>query len=159
MAHADTPRIAVIADFDYDDTSGEVQDQSAAHAEMMHRFVDTLGQRFADQTGYVAKPLPCDRDRCTAGDMNQDILIARARQAGARLLVFGGIHKMSTLVQWGHVYMLDLVDEKLLIERSFTFRGDNDKAFQMAGEFVAGVLAAANPDSSAGARPTHTSAQ
>ncbi|GAB3676458.1 DUF2380 domain-containing protein [Salinisphaera aquimarina] len=135
------PVKAMVADFDYDDTSGEVRDQRAAHAEMMHTFVATLRQGLEDDAGYATQSLPCDNDTCTAGNMESAALIERARQSDARLLVFGGIHKMSTLVQWGHVYMVDLSNEKILLERSFSFRGDDERAFRRAGEFVAGTLA------------------
>ena len=69
---------------------------------------------------------PCRR-RC---------FIAAARKAGARLVVYGGIRKMSTLVQWGEIQLLDLEAEKLLMRRTVTFRGDNDAAYRHAANFV-----------------------
>lgn len=144
VANADTgtPVTVLIADFDYDDTSGEVRDQTAAHAQMMKTFIATLRQGLEDDAGYATRSLPCDEaDRCTAGAMPTAQLVAHARESDARLLVFGGIHKMSTLVQWGHIYMVDLANDELILERSFSFRGDDEPAYRRAGEFVAGTLA------------------
>ncbi|XSC42115.1 DUF2380 domain-containing protein [Bradyrhizobium sp. RDT10] len=62
------------------------------------------------------------------------------RRAGARLVIYGGIRKMSTLVQWGEVQLLDLEAEKLLIQRTVTFRGDNDAAYRHAADFVSNTL-------------------
>ncbi len=62
---------------------------------------------------------------------------AAARATGARLLVCGGVHKMSTLVQWGKLHVVDLAADRLLLDRNFSFRGDSDEAFRRAAEFVA----------------------
>ncbi|NOJ50054.1 DUF2380 domain-containing protein [Bradyrhizobium archetypum] len=72
--------------------------------------------------------------------MSQDVFIAAARKAGARLVVYGGIRKMSTLVQWGEIQLLDLEAEKLLMRRTVTFRGDNDAAYRHAADFVSDQL-------------------
>jgi hypothetical protein len=61
----------------------------------------------------------------------------KARQAGARLLLFGGIHKMSTLIQWAKVQAVDLQTEKLVFDRLLTFRGDTDDAWRRTEVFVA----------------------
>ena len=41
-----------------------------------------------------------------------------------RLVLYGGVHKMSTLVQWASVELIDVEANKLLDDRSLTFRGD-----------------------------------
>ena len=51
-----------------------------------------------------------------------------------------GIRKMSTLVQWGEIQLLDLEAEKLLMRRTVTFRGDNDAAYRHAANFVGDQL-------------------
>ena len=72
--------------------------------------------------------------------MPLDDFVAAARRSGARLLVYGGIRKMSTLVQWGEIQLLDLEAEKLLMRRTVTFRGDNDAAYRHAANFVGDQL-------------------
>jgi uncharacterized protein DUF2380 len=68
--------------------------------------------------------------------MGSDDFIATARRIGARFVVYGGIHKMSTLVQNGLVEVLDIQNEKLILKRTVSFRGDNDEAFSRAAAFV-----------------------
>ena len=40
----------------------------------------------------------------------------------------GGIHKMSTLVQWAKAEVIDLRSGQIVLDRLFTFRGDTDQA-------------------------------
>jgi hypothetical protein len=68
--------------------------------------------------------------------MGSDDFIAAARRTGARFIVYGGILKVSTLVQNGLVVVLDLQNEKLILTRTVSFRGDNDEAFSRAAAFV-----------------------
>jgi hypothetical protein len=68
--------------------------------------------------------------------MRTDEFIAAGRRSGARFVVYGGIRKMSTLVQWGDVELLDLDANKLLLKRTVSFRGDNDEAYSRAAAFV-----------------------
>jgi hypothetical protein len=58
-------------------------------------------------------------------------------------LVFGGIHKMSTLVQFAKVQVLDLKLDKLVFERLLTFRGHSDDAWDHAQRFVVRYIVAA----------------
>jgi hypothetical protein len=63
-------------------------------------------------------------------------LVAAARRAGARLLLFGGVHKQSTLVQWARAQVLDVQTEKLLYERWMSFRGDDPTAWNRLEKFM-----------------------
>ncbi len=77
--------------------------------------------------------------------MGADEFTAAARRAGARLVVYGGIRKMSTLVQWGRIQVLDLDSNQLLLQRVITFRGDTDTAFNRAAAFVGDMVKEALP--------------
>jgi hypothetical protein len=129
-----------VAVFDYFDTSGEVTDQSAEHLARVASFAKLLRDSLAAQGDYRVVPIECPDHPCTATSMSQDVFIAAARRAGARLVVYGGIRKMSTLVQWGEIQLLDLEAEKLLMRRTVTFRGDNDAAYRHAAKFVGDQL-------------------
>lgn len=135
----------VIADFDYYDTSGEVRDQTVQHSTRVQAFASLLRDNLADQGKYTILRLNCPESTCSAGSMAPDELVQAARQAGARLLVYGGIHKMSTLVQWGKVQVVDLAREELLLDRLFSFRGDTDTAFRRAAKFVVETLESVTP--------------
>jgi hypothetical protein len=137
---AAAPIAVAVADFDYFDTSGEVVDQSAEHRARVASFAALLRDNLAAQDGYRVVRLECSDPPCTANSLSQDLFIAAARKAGARLVVYGGIRKMSTLVQWGEIQLLDLEAEKLLMRRTVTFRGDNDAAYRHAADFVGNTL-------------------
>jgi hypothetical protein len=137
---AAAPLAVAVADFDYFDASGEVTDQSAEHRARVASFAELLRANLAAEGDYRVMPIECPNHPCTANSMSQDAFIAAARRAGARLVVYGGIRKMSTLVQWGEIHLLDLEAEKLLMQRTVTFRGDNDAAYRHAANFVSNTL-------------------
>jgi len=140
-----TPLTIAVADFDYTDTSGEVNDQSAAHRARVAQFADLVRENLSAQGDYQVLTLDCPEHPCTPINMRPDNFIAAARQSGARFVVYGGIRKMSTLVQWGDFELLDLQGEKLLLQRTVSFRGDNDEAFRRAAAFVGDTLREAMP--------------
>lgn len=100
------PTVAVAA-FDYSDTSGEPRDQGAQHAARLRAFAEGLRADLQASGRYDVVPLPCGEAACAAADTDAATLMARARDAGAALLLFGGVHKMSTLVQFGRVEVVD----------------------------------------------------
>ena len=126
-----------IADFDYHDTSGETQDQTAAHAERLKNFVGLVGEELTASGKYQIVALACPKPPCSAGRMDAQSLTDAARQSGARLLLYGGIHKMSTLIQFGKAQIADLETDQLVYDRTISFRGDDDNAWKRASEFLA----------------------
>jgi hypothetical protein len=144
-AQAAGPLTVAVAEFDYVDTSGEPVDQTSVHRARVADFAAQVRQRLAEQ-GYEVRPLSC-AEACTAATASPDGLAAAARKAGARLMVAGGIHKMSTLIQFGEVQLLDLDKNALLLRRNFSFRGDNDTAFRRAAAFVGETLTEVMPKS------------
>jgi hypothetical protein len=142
---AAAPGAVVVADFDYSDTSGEALDQTAAHRARIAAFGDVLREGLGAQGGYRVVRLQCAQPLCTAGAMRSEEFVAAAHRAGARYAVYGGIRKMSTLVQWGEVQLLDLDSNALLLRRTVTFRGDTDTAFRRAAEFVGETVRDALP--------------
>jgi hypothetical protein len=133
---ADTPPTIAVADFDYIDTSGEVKDQRAAHQARMAQFANLLRENLGAQGAFHVTSLECKEPPCTPINMQPQKFIDASRRSGARYVVYGGIHKISTLVQWGDVQLLDLESDKVLFRQNVTFRGDNDEAFRRAAAFV-----------------------
>lgn len=136
-ARSAEPIKLAIADFDYRDTSGETQDQTAAHAERLKNFVATVSDELAASGKYQIVALACPKQPCSADRMDAQSLTDAARQSGARLLLYGGIHKMSTLVQFGKAQIADLESDKLVYDRTISFRGDDDTAWKRASQFLA----------------------
>ncbi|MGY3445338.1 MULTISPECIES: DUF2380 domain-containing protein [unclassified Bradyrhizobium] len=129
-----------IDDFSYLDTSGEVIDQAAAHQKRLEALVQKLRADVAAEPRYR--------------------LVAPTAPAGeARIKVIGGVQKMSTLVQWAKVAVIDVSASQVLYEKLYTFRGDTDEAWDHAAMFVSrevrdALAAALPPDAAAAAAPT-----
>ncbi|WP_038956451.1 DUF3280 domain-containing protein, partial [Bradyrhizobium japonicum] len=64
-------------------------------------------------------------------------------QDGAAFKVIGGIQKTSTLVQWAKVAVIDVGAKKLVMDKLYTFRGDNDESWERAEIFVSREVMAA----------------
>lgn len=127
--------IAVL-DFDYSDTSGEPKNQKTEHERRLKDFNLSL-RRDLEQSGvYKVVALDCGSEPCTVKGLTPEELFDAARKAGARLVLFGGIHKMSTLVQWARVQVIDIEKNVVLDDRHLSFRGDNDDAWKRAEAFI-----------------------
>jgi hypothetical protein len=59
-----------------------------------------------------------------------------ASQAGTQIVIIGIIRKLSTLVQNARVVGVDTTSQGVVFRKFFTFRGDNDEAWQRAERFV-----------------------
>ena len=128
-------RVAVI-DFDYTDTSGEPRDETSEHAKRLAAFVKSLRAELAATGRFKPVEIACASPPCTARSTPAQALIEAAKAAGARLLVYGGIEKMSTLIQWGKLQVVDLQANRLIDDKMLTFRGDDDEAWRRAAAFV-----------------------
>lgn len=133
----DRPVTVAVAHFDNEDTSGESPDRLSAHADRVTAFSDLVGDALRHRGGYEVVTIDCGAPVCSTDSVAPEKLIGAARNAGARLLVYGGIHKMSTLVQMGAFHAVDLKAEKIVVDKAFSFRGDDDRAFATAANFMA----------------------
>jgi hypothetical protein len=130
------PVATAILDLDYVDSSGESKDQTAEHARRLREFTETLGRDLAASGKYRIVTMTCGARPCSPRDA-MDELRGAARAAGIRLVVFGGVHKMSTLVQWAKIKIADMERDRIILDRLLSFRGDNDDAWRRAESFVA----------------------
>lgn len=110
------PAIGVaMDDFSYTDTSAEPADQTAAHERRLAEFMAALRRDIGADQRYRLVP---------------------SAQDGAAFKVIGGIQKTSTLVQWAKVAVIDANAKKIVMDKLYTFRGDNDEAWERAEMFV-----------------------
>jgi Protein of unknown function (DUF2380) len=130
------PATLAVLNLDYVDTSGEPTDQTAAHQRRAADFVSALQRDLAANGQYRIVPMSCGSESC-APAMNPSELQKAARAAGARFVLLGGVHKMSTLVQWAKIQIADEEQGQVVFDRLVTFRGDTDEAWQKAESFVA----------------------
>ena len=147
-ADAETAGTAIaIVDFDYVDTSGEVLDQRAEHEVRLSVFMSALKDDLAAGGKFrvlvpACRPNPCSRS-------SRSELLKAANAAGADFLMVGGIHKMSTLVQWAKAELIDLRSGQIVLDKLFTFRGDTDQAWRRAEKFIANELTTLAPPNDA----------
>jgi hypothetical protein len=133
----DRPLAVTVGDFAYVDTSAEPTDQAAIHGERLQAFMTALRRDVEADSRFhlVACAEPC------AGPA--------AAQTGASILVVGGIHKISTLVQTARVAGIDVASNRVIYSKLYTFRGDNEEAWKRAEAFVSedvrGALAGSLP--------------
>ena len=139
-AAAAEPVTVAVADFDYIDTSGEVMDQERVHAERLRALAQNVREGLSHSGRYRVVRLACDPIPCSAGKTDPAELLAKARAAGARLLVYGGIQKMRTLIQYGNAHAIDLAADRLVFNRNISFRGDTGEAWRHAARFLVADL-------------------
>lgn len=140
LAEEHTPVAVAIADFDNLDTSGESSERTAAHAERVLAFAGILRDTLAEQGPFEIVDLVCPSSPCSVSRVHQNRLMQAARDSGARVLIYGGIQKMSTLIQFGFVEAIDLNTGESIFSQAISFRGDTDEAFRRAALYVSKYL-------------------
>jgi Protein of unknown function (DUF2380) len=133
--------VAVI-DFDYVDTSGEARDQRGEHEARLAVFMRAVRHDLAQGDSFRLVTPTCSPTPCSLAGSTVSGLLAAAREAGADILLIGGVHKMSTLVQWAKIEAIDSKNERVLFDRLFTFRGDTDDAWHRAEVFIVDEITA-----------------
>ena len=139
------PGVAVL-DFNYIDTSGETNSRMVEHQEWLGALVAGLRADFASAGTYRLIAPACRPAPCEVGRSSLDELQSAAKEAGAKLLVMGAVHKQSTLIQWAKVVAVNLDTDAVVFDKLFSFRGDSAEAWRQAEQFMArDLLAAASP--------------
>ena len=128
------PVLVAVADFDYVDTSGEVRDQRMEHERRLQTFMRAIRDDLGSSGQYRIVPLACSQTPCPTVGSAQ--LMKDARSSGATLLLYGGIHKESTLIQWMKVEAVEVENGKHLFDRLLTFRGDTDESWMRSERFL-----------------------
>jgi acetyl-CoA acetyltransferase len=136
-AEGETPRAKTVAviDFAYIDTSGESRDQSAEHQARLAAFMAALRADLDKSGVYRAVAPKCGSGPCSVNTPAENLLAA-AREAKGDIVLVGGVHKMSTLVQWAEIETFDAASGRSLGKKLFTFRGDTDEAWRRAEKFI-----------------------
>jgi hypothetical protein len=131
--------VVAVVDFDYRDTSGEERDQRQEHETRLRDFMTALRSDLAARGKVIVSP-KCDPTPCSVERPAAELLRA-AREAGASVLLVGTVQKTSTLIQWAKTEVIDTKTERIVLDKLFTFRGDNDESWRRAESFIADQLA------------------
>lgn len=126
-----------VASFNFEDTSGEAKTDTEQHDAMLKDFQSVVSKTLSDKLKFEVMPLPCAPDKCSLADPGMETLADMAKKADARYLVAGGLHKMSTLVGWAKVVVVDLGANGKVCDRLLSYRGDNPEAWERAAKFAA----------------------
>ncbi|WP_245444923.1 DUF2380 domain-containing protein [Pseudaminobacter soli (ex Li et al. 2025)] len=139
-AMAESPPSLALSGFFLLDTSGEQRDQTAEHNARLARFDGIMRDELSKSGKFALVNMNCPQPGCTAQSVKLDQLLESAKAAGARFLVIGAVEKMSTLVLWARLEVYDVASRQMVFNRLFTFRGDNDEAWQRAAHYIANEL-------------------
>ena len=134
-ATADHALAVSVDDFIYIDTSNEPSDQTAVHEKRLRAFMTALRDDVTADRRFELVPSSCAPNCSTERPALGDRLRA-ASQAGAQILIIGSVQKISTLVQVARTAAIDTTSQHVVFKKLFTFRGDNDEAWQRAERFV-----------------------
>ena len=130
------PTPIALVDLDYRDTSGEPQDQSEQHAAYLQLLMKTLAEDLEASGQFVVVPVECDPAPCSVDATDSQTLLAAAKKSGAKLMLYGGVHKVSTLIQFVKVQVSDVEQDKSLMSESMSFRGDDERAWLKLEKFL-----------------------
>lgn len=129
-----------VASFNFEDTSSEAKKDNVQHDVMLKDFQSIVSKTLSDKLKLEVTPLPCTPDKCSLADPGMEALADMAKKVDARYLVAGGLHKMSTLVGWAKVVVVDLGPNGKVCDRLLSYRGDNSEAWERAAKFAASDL-------------------
>lgn len=142
-AHAASPLIVAIPDIGFSDSSGEARNQDADHRERLVALADGLRADIARDGQVASLALDCGSTPCRLDSDEVARLRAKARDAGASLIVLCSVHKMSTLVMAMKLDVFEVESGRLVASKLLSFRSDNDEGWHRAGVFVAREVAEA----------------
>lgn len=138
--------------FEINDTSGEAGGP-ARHEEMLRRLTRFVGERVAASGMYEV--VPQERVANAVAEVNSGTFLRGCngceldigRRAGADQVMIGWFWKVSTLIGTLHIEIKDVATGRTTYAKVFDFRGDNDKAWQRAADYMVGTLCkATQPD-------------
>ena len=136
-------QIAVLP-FEIHDNSGEVGPNQ--HEEMLVRLTRFIGKQI-ESDGVFAVVDQGRVDEAVAAENSGTYLRACngcefdiARSVGADYVMIGWLFKMSTLVMSLHVVVKDVNTGGIVYAKTFDFRGDNEKSWTRAADYMVGAL-------------------
>jgi Protein of unknown function (DUF2380) len=136
-ALAREPRATAIFPVELWDTSGEgVKPGQAERLKLatnkLTELMEHTGRyRGVDLSGFTAR-IAATEPRYNCNECWRDV----ARDAGAELAILAVVHKVSTLISSVDLYVADLATGKYIAHVDAQFRGDDDRAYVRAFEFL-----------------------
>jgi hypothetical protein len=136
-ALASEPRATAVFPVELWDTSGEGTKPGQAErlklaTNKLTELMEHTGRyRGVDLSRFTAR-IAATEPRYNCNECWRDV----AREAGAELAVLAVVHKVSTLISSVDLYVADLATGKYIAHADAQFRGDDDRAYVRAFEFL-----------------------
>ena len=138
---AQEPEKLVILPFEIVDNT-PVPGAEERHAKMLGEMVRNVSEQIEKAGIYhVASQKQVD-DTVADAHLGTDIHtcnhceIDMAKQLGGDKVMVGWIYKMSLLILTLHIEVKDVASERTLISKAYDFRGDNEKAWRRAAQYM-----------------------
>ncbi|WP_392664466.1 DUF2380 domain-containing protein [Amaricoccus sp. B4] len=122
------------------DTSGEAQDQTAAHDARLAALTEGLARDMASQ-GSETVVITADKVAAACPREVPQCLLDLSRESGAERALFCSVLKTSSLIMQMFVQVVDVESGQVVQRRDLNFRGDNDESWARAEAFLVKNLA------------------
>lgn len=144
-AYAEPRQKLAILPFEINDTSGEVG-TATRHDAMLADLTRFSGERIAAAGLYDL--IPQDEVAKAVAEVNSGTHLRAcngceldiARRAGADAVLIGWVWKVSTLIGTLHVEIKDVATGRTTYAKVFDFRGDNEKAWRKASDYMVSTM-------------------
>lgn len=134
------PKLAVLP-FEIQDTSGEVGEPSR-HEAMLANLTQFIARRVSASGIFSVADEVRVNDAVVTADSGTYLRSCNgceldiAKSVGADAVMIGWVYKVSTLVGTLHVVIKDVPTGKTIYAHVFDFRGDNEKAWHRAADYM-----------------------
>jgi hypothetical protein len=130
VALAAEPVTIGIAEIGFLDSSGAPDTkQKKARIDRAEKFVEALRKDLGADGKFKVVALDCGENPCSIANQAPEDLIAAAKKAGARVLVYGSVQKSSPEIL---AQALDIDAAKLVFNQAISLSGDTAKSWQRA---------------------------
>ena len=129
-AQAAEPVTIGIAEIGFVDNSGAPDTkQKKSRVARAKKFAEALRKDLGADGKFKIVTLDCGKDPCSIANQSPEDLIAAAKKAGARVLLYGSVQKLSPAIQ---AQAVDIEAAKLVFNQSIALSGDDAKSWQRA---------------------------
>jgi hypothetical protein len=120
-----------------DSTGAPDKKQKKARIERAKKFAEALRKDLGSDGKFKIVSLDCGADPCSVANQPPEDLIAAAKKAGARVLVYGSVQKANPEIL---AQALDIDAAKLVFNQAIALSGDDAKSWQHAQHDLAEAL-------------------
>jgi hypothetical protein len=137
-AQAAEPITVGVAEVGFLDNSGAPEKkQKKATVERAKKFAAALRKDLGADGKFKVVDIDCGKDPCSIANQPPEDLIAAAKKAGIRVLVYGGVHEPMPSLQ---AQAVDIEAAKLVFDQAISLPRDDAKSWQRAERDLADAL-------------------